>query len=192
MPGLIDAFECPTLSSDRITGIPRSEDRYGITMTGCRGDEQPQRVGLWALLLTVAAGVGCSSTGPVIPLASTTVHEMRAGPSATHGLETVFIIEAVLDLKATGQLDFFDAKARIAYIEGRHKRMPVERGTLLVEGNTCRMRITLSSKEYTETFGLLDYDPVVRIGFTLSAGTEREAAGVLQRKSSESPNAKDP
>jgi hypothetical protein len=139
---------------------------------------------LLAFISALTIVLGCSPGASTSPLASVTVREDPAGPSATHGLATVFVIEAVLDLKATGLRDFVDARSRMTYIEGKHKRFQADGGTLLVEGDTCRLKITLSSHDYYEVFGFVDYDPVVRIGLTLKSGTERMTAGVLQQKTS--------
>lgn len=66
------------------------------------------------------------------------MHDGPAGPSATHGLATVFHLEAVLDLKATGLKDYVDSRSRTTYVEGKHKRLHQNlRGTLVVEGDAC-------------------------------------------------------
>jgi hypothetical protein len=136
------------------------------------------------LLLALGAASGCSPGPSTAPLALVTVEQMRAGPSATHGLATVFRIEAVLDLKTTGLRDYVDANSRMTYVEGKYKRLQPAGGTLLVQGDTCRLSVTLSERDYYDAFGLLDYDPVVRIGLTSKSGTERMTAGVLQPKKS--------
>jgi hypothetical protein len=62
--------------------------------------------------------------------------------------------------------------------------MQATAGTLLVQGDTCRLTITLKERDFHEAFGFVDYDPVVRIGIMLKSGTERMTVGVLQRKPS--------
>jgi hypothetical protein len=68
------------------------------------------------LLSALSVGLACSPGPSTSTLAAVTVQERLAGPSATHGLETVFVIEAVLDLKATGLRDYVDAGSRMTYV----------------------------------------------------------------------------
>ncbi len=129
------------------------------------------------LLLLLAS---CSVEPSTSPLTSVTFHEMP--PSSTQN-EGAVVIEAVLDLKATGlHHQGVDAKARMAWIEGKSMRLPAEGGTLAVGGDTCRMSITLRQSEYWNVFGLVGHDPVVRIGITSADGREHRTAGVLLRK----------
>lgn len=125
-----------------------------------------------ALAIYYATSIPSSS----LPLASVTFEEMP--PSSTQN-EGAVVIEAVLDLKGRRELD---AKARMAWIEGKYKRLPAEGGTLAVEGDTCRMTVKLRQSEYWNAFGLLGHDPVIRIGITTADGREWKTVGTLHRK----------
>jgi len=132
------------------------------------------------LILASPSGMGCSPGRMSFPLALVTARQVPAGPSATHGLASVFRIEAVLHLNSTGLQNLVDANSRITSIEGKFKRFEVKEGTLVVQGDICRLEIILSERDFYETFGLVGYDPVVRIGLTTKNGSECGTVGVFQ------------
>jgi hypothetical protein len=135
---------------------------------------------LAVLLAAVEVILSCSPKVPPVPLSSVTWKNIPAGPSGKVGLATVYIIEAELDLAATGLANRFSVGVRITYVEGKDGRVDGVNPSVDIVGNTAYLRVTLAEKDYWNILAFFEKNPEIRFGLILADGSTFIAAGVLR------------
>ena len=132
------------------------------------------------LLCVVACGCGVKPAA--VSFRELHVASQPAGPSVTHGLDTVEHVFGAIDLSQEGAQCLASGSFTPKEFRGHVGAIRIS-GESRVVGNVFHFRTSIPTKDFYEACGLVDHDPSVRIVFATSEGGSVTAKGVLKRQS---------
>lgn len=137
----------------------------------------PVHVGLLCVL-----ACGCGVKPPVVSFGEIFVANQPAGPSATHGHDTLEHVFGAIDLSQDGAQCLAGAFFAPREFLGHIGAIRIS-GESKVIGNVFHFRISIPTREFREACGFVNYDPHVQIVFSAQEARPVSAEGVLKRQS---------